>query len=96
MRLIVPRTSGMSRRLLRYDPEHGEPGGHPLELFERRVLVDRQMGSGNGRTLQVKLQHGRAAIRCDFFQAHLLTTTMTSGRLMVLADCRPGTSSVTR
>jgi hypothetical protein len=52
-------------------------GRHPLELGDRRILVNRQMCSGAGRSLQVRLQYGRAAIWRNFFQVHLLAPAMT-------------------
>src|SRR3712207_4470723 len=71
--------SACSLHVPRHNPEYGEPGRHLLELGERCILVDRQMRSGSGRSFEVSLQHGRAAICLNLFQAHLLATTMTEG-----------------
>jgi hypothetical protein len=50
---------------------------HPLEFGQRRVLVDRQVRPGIGRSLQVSLEQGRTKIRRDLFEAHLLATAVT-------------------
>jgi hypothetical protein len=60
----------------RYDPEYGESDRYPSELGERGIRVQRQMRSGPGRALHVRLEHDRPALGRDFLQAHLLATTV--------------------
>ena len=74
--LPVPR-SARSPRISRHDPEYGEQGRYSLELGQRRILVDRQMCPGARRSLQVGLQHGRAPIWRDLFEAHLLAAAVS-------------------
>ena len=71
-----------SRWVPRHYPEHGEAWCQPLELRERRILVDWHVRASVRRPLQVSLQHGSAAIRPDhFFQVRLLGRPMTQGGL---------------
>jgi hypothetical protein len=61
------------------DPEDRELGRHLRKRGEWRILVDRQVRSGTGRALQVRLQHGRTVVGRDLFQAYRLVSAMVEG-----------------
>src|SRR5918997_2724458 len=75
-----------SHRGPRRDPEHGEPAHHPLEVGQRRVLVHGDVDPGIRRPPQVGLQDGRAPLRGDLLEAHLLSAAVAQRRVTA---CRP-------
>jgi hypothetical protein len=61
------------------DLEDRELGCNVLKFGKWRVLVNRHVCPGAGRTLQVRLEHRRPLVYRDFFQVYRLVPAMVEG-----------------
>src|SRR6266481_7409875 len=62
------------------NPKNGNLRRDRLELFERSILVDRDVRPGPGHAPQVGLQHRRPLLDRELFELNVLGTTVTQDR----------------